>query len=244
MKFELRTLDSYEDIDLINEIKRVSEIVNGRLTMSKFDEHSRVHSSTVRNRFNGWGKALTTAGISSNISAQARAVTKSEIIELAKKIAQENETEYLTCKQFTKHTDIGQKAILTRFGSWKEVLKIAGLKTVPLGKRYTEEECYENILNLWVHYGRQPNYAELKQHPSKVGPKAYVGRWRSWRKALSSFIEYTSKEDETQNVHLENDTLSEQKADDIPNKKKGKSKSINLSTRYKVLVRDKFKWVP
>jgi len=53
MTYELNTLSSYEDRELIEELKRVSLLVNGRLTMSKFDSFSKVHSSTVRNRFNG-----------------------------------------------------------------------------------------------------------------------------------------------------------------------------------------------
>lgn len=242
MKFELKTLDSYEDDDLVEELKRVSHLVNGRLTMSKFDEHSKVHSSTVRNRFNGWGNALTKAGLENNISPQARVITENEIIKLAKDIAQKLNTKFLTNKQFTKHTGIGQKVILTRFGSWKEVLKKAGLETVTLGRRYSDEECYENILNLWIHYGRQPNYAELKQPPSVVGAKAYVGRWGSWRKALKAFVDYTSRENQTDNTIESTESLKSEKGNKVTDRQ-GKSRSLSLATRYKVLVRDNFKCV-
>ena len=140
-------------------------------------------------------------------------------------------------KQFTDHTGIGTRVIINRFGSWKEVLKKAGLKSVPLGRRYSDEECFENILNLWVYYGRQPNYAELKQPPSNVGSKAYVGRWGSWRNALKAFIEFTSSSDKKTH-HTEVMPSPKTKLDD--NSKRGKSRSINLAVRYKILVRDNF----
>ncbi|MEF3074454.1 HNH endonuclease [Methylobacter sp. Wu1] len=242
MKFELQTLDSYEDDDLVEELKRVSDLVNGRLTMSKFDEHSKVHSSTVRNRFNGWGNALEKAGLGDEVSPQARTITDKQIVALAKDIAQKLNTVFLTNKQFTQHTGIGQKTILNRFGSWKEVLKRAELETVALGRRYSDEECFENILNLWMHYGRQPNYAELKQPPSNVGAKAYIGRWGSWRKALRAFVENASNTDKA-NQETEVNKPSELKEEYEGTPKQAKSRSLSLGIRYKILVRDNFRCV-
>jgi len=51
---------------------------------------------------------------------------------------------------------------------------------------YTDEECFENILTVWTHYGRPPMYKEMRLPPSRVGPKAYL-RWGTWLKALEAF---------------------------------------------------------
>lgn len=239
MKFELQTLDSYEDSDLVNELKRVSRLVEGRLTMSNFDKFSKVHSSTVRNRFNGWGNALKQAGLADDISPQARAATEEEIIALAKEVAKKLDTESLTIKEFSEHTGIGQKAILSRFGCWKKVLEQAELEPAALGRRYSDDECFENILKLWTHYGRQPNYSELSKPPSTVGPKAYVRRWGGWRKALTAFVQYASRSD----VTSDEADINIAKRDPAPIRKQVPARSLSLAVRYKILVRDKFKCV-
>src|SRR5712692_2825635 len=62
--FELNRLLSYEDADLVAEIRRVAGVVGERpLTAAEFDKHAKVHSSTVRKRFGGWAEALAAAGM-------------------------------------------------------------------------------------------------------------------------------------------------------------------------------------
>ena len=66
------------------------------------------------------------------------------------------------------------------------------------GKRYSDEECFENLMQVWLHYGRQPTHKEIQRPPSIVGPKAYIGRWGTWSKALEAFVERVNREgDET-----------------------------------------------
>ncbi len=115
---------------------------------------------------------------------------------------------------------------------------MAGLEPVALGKRYTELECYENLLTLWMHYGRQPKYGELKLPPSSVGQKAYVMRWGSWRKALRAFVDYA--EDDS----FENDAVShvEDVTPDAPSTTSNPvtTRHIPLKVRYNILKRDRF----
>jgi hypothetical protein len=111
-----------------------------------------------------------------------------------------------------------------------------------MGRRYTDEECYENILVLWTHYGRQPNFAELNHPPSKVGSKAYVCRWAGWRAALGTFIEYVNTR-ETKSSDEISGGAPETIADKPANRPEGYTspRAISLSVRYKVLLRDRFK---
>lgn len=124
--------------------------------------------------------------------------------------------------------------------SLKKLLEENGISPVPLGRRYTDEECFENIINLWTHYGRQPHFAELKKPPSKVGSKAYVLRWGGWRAALGAFIKYVNHE--SSQVPILIDENMEQ-INSLPQKDTTISRSISLSLRYKVLCRDRFKCV-
>jgi hypothetical protein len=66
---------------------------------------------------------------------------------------------------------VHRSTILHKFGQWPSILQDLGLTPVPLGRRYNDEECFENIVQLWTHYGRQPNFRELNSPPSKVGFK-------------------------------------------------------------------------
>ena len=246
MKFELRTLGSYDDTSLIEEIRRVADLVPGqRLTIAKFDELSKVHSTTVRKRFGSWANVLDHAGLKFKATDQAnrldsgKSLDKEQLIQVLKLLASEKGLSSLTRSEFSKQTGIGQKAILARFESWREALSMAGLEPVALGRSYNDIECYENILFLWTHYGRQPKYGELKQPPSEVGPKAYIGRWGSWRKALRAFIDFagnTSDESESPTTdNYELDLL-------VPGAEtQSRTRHIPLKIRYNILKRDHFK---
>jgi hypothetical protein len=128
------------------------------------------------------------------------------------------------------------------FGSYRKALEAAGLSQNKGGVRYTDEECYENLLAVWTALGRQPYYAELKSPPSMVGPKAYVLRWGSWRKALQAFIDRVNQDlpSETGQPEIRDVPVGNEK-NEI--KIKRSSRNIPLGLRYTVLVRDRFRCV-
>ena len=248
MKFELSFLDNYDDDSLLDEIRRVAGLYEGeRLTIAKFDVQSKVASTTVRRRFVSWSNALKKAGVKNKASMHLQRVEankslgKKGLAALIKKVAEEQQVSSLTRKQFSERSGIGQKAILARFGSWKEALLAAGLEPVPLGKRYTDAECYENLLSLWMHYGRQPKFGELKQHPSTVGPKAYVRRWGSWRNALRAFVVF-AENDSIDDEPTESEVIESSKpTPGLDSHTTARTRHIPLRVRYNVLKRDAFK---
>jgi hypothetical protein len=241
MKFELTTLEDYSDDALIAELRRVADAMQGqRLTRERFDSLARVHSSTLHKRFGSWAKALDKAGISESIAPRFRPMTRDAVILELRAFVAENPGQLATEQAIAARLGLGRGAIFRRFGKWKTLLEEVGLNPVPLGRRYTDEECFENILRLWTHYGRQPNIGELNQSPSLVGAKAYVRRWGGWRAALSAFVRQVNDTSET--------TLratSVEASQIIQNSEESKvsPRSISLSLRYRVLVRDKFRCV-
>ena len=126
--------------------------------------------------------------------------------------------------------------------SFNKVMKLAGLSTPLKSRKYTDKECFENLLNVWTYYGRQPSYSEIKISPSVVGPKAYINRWGSWTKALLAFIEQI-------NADLREMIPAREKVTDkiIQCKKKKIApedrRDIPLGLRYDILKRDNFKCV-
>ncbi|MEK6735953.1 MAG: HNH endonuclease, partial [Pseudomonadota bacterium] len=110
------------------------------------------------------------------------------------------------------------------------------------------EECFENILSLWIHYGRQPNFSELKHSPSTVGQKAYILRWGGWRAALSAFVKKINKPISSFNeAEHENDSNAfiEHRPETQKNTVIGTlvPRSIPIGMRYNILSRDKFRCV-
>lgn len=237
--FELKTLEDYSDDALLDELRRVATALNGkRLTHENFNKLSRVHSTTVRYRFGSWKNALDKAGISETIAPRAKTLTREAVINALRAYSKESPNTPVTQAEIARYLGVFNSTISKKFGKWKKLLKEVGISPVPLGRRYTDEECYENIITLWTHYGRQPHFAELKRLPSKVGSKAYVLRWGGWRAALSAFIKYVNQEPQQNQVHILEETEPINLSQDIPI-----PRSISLSLRYKVLCRDRFRCV-
>ena len=143
-----------------------------------------------------------------------------------------------------QHASVGVGAIRNRFGSLKAALRAAGLIETAHGRRYTDEECYENLLRVWTHHGRPPMHREMNLPPSEVGPKAYTARWKTWNKALHAFVERVNADLE------ENPTTPTVGASEMVQTRPPKKaideedrREIRLGLRYTVLKRDNFKCV-
>ena len=92
-----------------------------------------------------------------------------------------------------------------------------------------EEELFQNLANLWQHFGRQPKFHEVKQPLSKFSVSPYAQRYGSWYNALRAFIAAMNGDIiDTKQTH------NEKNATNNP-------RSINYRTRFKVMQRDDFK---
>jgi 5-methylcytosine-specific restriction endonuclease McrA len=242
MTFELRTLEEYTDGALLAELRRVAEAMNGqRLTLERFNSLSRVHSTTLRYRFGSWQAALDKAGISEEIAPRYRVLSREKVIQSLRDFSAENPGVSITRDAFAKRLGVDATNLIRRFGKWENLLSEVGIKPVPLGRRYTDEECFENILVLWTHYGRQPHFGELKHPPSTVDPKAYTLRWGGWRAALSAFVKQVNEPSESPSEISSRETNPNIQNDVMPNTPA--PRSIPLALRYKILSRDNFRCV-
>lgn len=240
MKFELTTLSDYSDEALVSELRRVAVALSGqRLTITRYDTMAKVHSSTLRKRFGSWQAALDKADISETIAPRLRRLVRAEVVQSLRQFAAEKPGASLTRDAFAARLGVDSGTLVRRFGKWEKLLAEVGL--TPVLRRYTDEECFENVLALWTHYGRQPVFGELKQPPSTVGPKAYVRRWGGWRAALAAFVKRVNETDRAG----EDPPLAEPPNPPIPlvTPHVVTPRSISLSLRYRVLCRDRFRCV-
>ncbi len=180
--------------------------------------------------------------ISESIAPRFRVLARDEVLEALRQFAAENPGASVTEREVAARLGMHRGAIIRRFGKWETLLAEVGLDPVPLGRRYTDEECFENLLSLWTHYGRQPSFGELKRPPSVVGPKAYIRRWGGWRAALSAFVKTMNESPERVPEQPRLEQMPVPEANAVANEE-AVPRSLSLALRYKVLVRDKFRCV-
>lgn len=245
MQFELKRLPDYSDEALIKEILRVAGLIhNTTISRTEFRKHSRVHPSTIEKRFGTWEKAMGVAGLSDRFDSSNKAISKEEIIVELQKISSQLGVKSFSREQFNANALFKDSVIRRVFGTWRKAMEAAGLSANRLGQRYTDEECFENLFQVWTHYGRPPQHREMSLPPSFVGPKAYVLRWGTWNKALFAFVQRVN-EDLTPE-HLPGPETSQQ--DDTEKRQEPRNserdhRDIKLGLRYTVLVRDRFRCV-
>ncbi len=97
---------------------------------------------------------------------------------------------------------------MKRYGTWNNVLKLAGMK-VALNRNFTDEEMFEEIERIWILLGRQPTTTDIKSGISTFSLQSYARRFGGWRGALQAFIDYinedfTQNSEDTNSVYLNN----------------------------------------
>ena len=246
-RFRLDRLPSYSDESVLNEIRRVCRMVkSGTLTTNEFSKHSNVGLTTVRRRFGGWKNALASAGFAHLYNMPpnsqlektqlAKRMSDSEVLAEVSAVARKLNKNSVTVTEFNANSRIGVDTLRRRFGSWKKALELAGLGTVVHGRRYSDKECFENLLEVWVKLGRVPKYKEMSSSLSQVGGKAYVVRWGTWNKALHAFTEHAN----SKGNHTSIEVSGPKKHENLPISER---REIPLALRYQVLKRDEFRCV-
>lgn len=242
MRFELNHLESYDDASLLNELRRVAALVPGpKLTIKEFNAHSKVHGSTLQKKFGGWRGALEAAGLKERLDDGSFGKTREEILCAMQATAEKLQKKELTRQEFVAYTGISDGPIRRLFGSWKAALTAAGLTQSALGKRYTDEQCFENLLAVWTQYGRPPQHDEMNLAPSKVGAKAYVRRWGTWRKALAAFVARVNDPDVSSEAVTVAPVPKRSEVAMVPDSRG--TREVPLALRYFILKRDNFRCV-
>jgi len=155
-------------------------------------------------------------------------VSDEEILEDLKKCANQFEDGKLTIKKYKEIGKYNDTTVSRRFGTWNNALKVADVSFN--NEIYiSEEKLFENILNLWEYYGRQPRRSELAFSPSQISQSPYNRIFGSWTNALESFIKYINETGQ----ELEIVSISKSKTHKT-------SRDPSLRLRWKVLKRDNF----
>jgi hypothetical protein len=211
-RFEIGFLTEYTDEALLRELRRIAAMLpSGEpLTKTTYERHSpKVAHTTMRRRFGGWKEALDRAGlghlyhgqpVSQKMRTQpARDWSDADLLAELKRVHALVGKSWLTSIDFNSNSITSTESIRRRFGSFRKALDAAGIPNAPVkARQFTDQQCFENIADVWTHYGRPPEYREMFKPPSRIQGKTYVLRWGTWRKTLTAFVDWASADDQPQ----------------------------------------------
>ncbi|MGA3019216.1 MAG: HNH endonuclease [Bryobacteraceae bacterium] len=200
-----QALPDYSDAAIIEDLRRVSESSpNEPFTSAFYSARGQYSHSCVKRRFGGWREALDAAGIGGRfvgpvttermIAQPGRAMSNEEILAQIRDVSARLGKASLASADIVANSEITQSQLFRRFGSVSAALRLAGVEQASHGRRHTEDEVFENLLEVWTHYGRPPTVSEMDRPPSSVGKNTYIKRYGGWRKALSAFVERANSE--------------------------------------------------
>jgi predicted restriction endonuclease len=154
-----------------------------------------------------------------------RNVPDKDLIEDLIRVAKELKKNSVTTEEYNEKGKFHNTTFNRRFGSWFKSLELAGLsKTRNLN--ITNEELFENLVDVWTNLGKQPKYNNLTKEYSKYSSGTYEKRFGNWRKALEFFVTWVNEGE-----------LPEIK-ERSPSSEKRTSRNINWRLRAMVLMKD------
>ena len=255
MKFELTNLrQKVSDEHLINDLRIVaSNLGKNSLKMRDYckDNGAKYNSKTAIKRFGNWDNTLKKASLQGEKSLKGMEYGEKEIkdeILLADliRVSTELNNSNITISDYEKYGKYTHVTMGVRFGSWNKAKEKAKLEVTYITSN-SNEDLFQNILDLWTLLGRQPKYGEVISPNSKFNGSTYARRFGSWRTALEAFIEYINSDNGTEEVK---EAHSQLVPINIPSKNsiviqkeikiKRTPRGINLRLRWTILKRDNF----
>lgn len=241
MEFKLKKRRNISDEEFICDLLNVASLLNKKvITIEEYDKFGKYNSSSLRRRFGNWAKCLQKANLQ-YCKIDYSAITNEDLLNDIRQTAKEHNLINLTAQEYDKYGKYNHYKIARIFHSWNAALKAAGLY-YNVSKNLSEEELFDNLLNVWQKLGRQPYYRDLHQPISICSAKPYVTKYGSWYNALESFITYMNN-NESKCIFEDTITNDTNTFDNIKFKTHKTVRNINLRLRYQVLKRDNFKCV-
>lgn len=160
-------------------------------------------------------------------------VTEEELLSDLRNVAQKAGKVGLTMDEYERLGRFGRNSYKRKFGSWNQALRKAELEIVKRGNgSITEEELFQNLINVWETLGRQPSQNDLNEKPSRFPASAYKRKFGTYNKALSLFGQWSRGVESATKIRIDS-----KKAEPIRRTKR----DINLRLRFLIMKRDDFK---
>ena len=158
-------------------------------------------------------------------------VSSEELLKDLQFIAKKLNTKILSQSLYSKYGRYNPTTFSRRFGTWNKALVEANL-SLSNTLNYSDDELFENILNVWQKKGTQPTQRDMKSSMSKISPSPYYRRFNTWTTTIKEFIKYANGKDIVSTETHVKKTVQ-----------KKTSRDPSLRLRFRVLKRDNFSCV-
>ncbi len=255
-----REIKKKTEAELFNEIETVWRKFERRPTYSEFRENASFGTKVFEKKFGSWTKAieafcLANPEYTSGSNDKSYNATKELLVQELEQIKEKYKLEVLEQRDYKKYG--GKYSVATfhnRFGSWKNALRLVGLKA---GRQApTETELLDELQRLWEELGRQPSKDEITKR-SKYKYSTYRHVFGGWTKAIYAFVADREKEDlGDESIEAETRLINRFEKKEVPNEprlidtesvfdgvniiKMKTSRKVGNRLRFRVLERDNF----
>jgi hypothetical protein len=254
MKYELTNMRfKITDIEYLNDLRNVANHL-GKNCLKQRDyckkNGAKYSLNGALKRFENWDTLLKKAELMGEKSQKGMEYGETKIrdeVLLADlvRVATELNNKNISAKDYDRHGKYTSTIMGIRFGSWNMAKQKANLEVTNIINN-TTEELFQNILELWTMFGRQPKFGEVIAPNSKFHAATYARRFGSWTTALELFIEFVNSDYDVEETKQSNDldlipiNLSSRNETPKEIKLKRTSRNINLRLRWTILQRDNF----
>lgn len=160
------------------------------------------------------------------LESHNRNVPDQDLIDDLKRVADELGKDKVTIDEYNDRGKYHNSTLNRRFGSWFKALEKAGLKKTRT-LNISNEELFQNLVEVWTNLGRQPKYNDLTKDVSKYSSGTYEKRFGGWRKSLEAFVAWVNEGE-----------LPELNAEPQQSNQKRTPRNIKWRLRAMVLMKD------
>lgn len=160
--------------ELIEELQRLDEEVDGRPTGSDMDIFGEYSSGPYYDRWNSWSEALEEAGLSTE-----RGISKERLIEALQKLDEEMDRTPRT----TDMDELGEYSYATYrkfWDTWAEVLEDSGIDAE---RGVSREELIRNLQKINEEVDGVPRTSDVEDF-GEYSYDMYSSRWETWNEIL------------------------------------------------------------
>jgi hypothetical protein len=234
--------------ELLNDLRKVANnLGKDSLKMRDYSKKNGAKYSAkgITKRIGNWQTVLEKAGLKGEKSLKGIEFGETKIqdktlIDDLIRVSTILKTPNISLKQYDKLGNYTSVTMSARFGSWNKAKEKANLQITPKANN-TNEELFDNILDLWTLYGKQPKFSQVVSPNSKFHGATYARRFGSWRSALEAFVNYINNGENTPEIKKEKDLIPLKPKKVVKKvKRKRTTRNINLRLRFMILQRDNF----
>jgi hypothetical protein len=115
------------------------------------------------------------------------AVTKEEIIEELKRVANLLGKNQVSRSEFTRHSKITSSCVERTFGTWNKAVEAAGLVPATMFFKLSDDKLAQEFSRVRQQLGKIPTRTEFVIH-GRHSPTVYERRFGSWGRAVEHYM--------------------------------------------------------